>query len=116
MFLYFSENLIEWFSPLNAFTYITTRGILAALTALIISFLFGPKIILALEGNKIGETIRTDGPSSHSSKGGTPTMGGLMIILSIIVSVLIWSDLSNVYNLVLIASIISFRLIGLFKY
>ena len=112
MFLYFSENLIEWFSPLNAFTYITTRGILAALTALIISFLFGPKIITVLQGNKIGETIRTDGPSSHSLKGGTPTMGGIMIILSIVVSVLVWSDLSNVYNLVLIASIISFGLIG----
>ena len=112
MFLYFSENLIEWFSPLNAFTYITTRGILAALTALTISFLFGPKIITVLQGNKIGETIRIDGPSSHSLKGGTPTMGGIMIILSIVVSVLVWSDLSNVYNLVLIASIISFGLIG----
>ena len=66
MFLYFSENLIEWFSPLNAFTYITTRGILAALTALVISFLIGPKIIGALEGNKIGETIRTDGPVSYT--------------------------------------------------
>jgi phospho-N-acetylmuramoyl-pentapeptide-transferase len=112
MFLYFSEYLIEWFSPLNAFTYITTRGILAALTALVISFLFGPKIIGKLQGNKISETIRSDGPSTHSSKGGTPTMGGLMIILSILVSVLIWSDLSNLYNLVLIASIISFGFIG----
>ena len=112
MFLYFSEYLIEWFSPLNALTYITTRGILAALTALVISFLFGPKIIEKLQGNKIGETIRSDGPSTHSSKGGTPTMGGLMIILSILVSVLIWSDLSNLYNLVLIASIISFGFIG----
>ena len=116
MFLYFSEYLIEWFSPLNAFTYITTRGILAALTALVISFLFGPKIIEKLQGNKIGETIRSDGPSTHSSKGGTPTMGGLMIILSILVSVLIWSDLSNLYNLVLIASIISFGFIGLTLY
>ena len=97
MFLYFSENLIDWFSPLNAFTYITTRGILAALTALIISFVFGPKIISILQGNKISETIRTDGPSTHSSKGGTPTMGGLMILLSVTISVLLWSDLTNVY-------------------
>ena len=114
MFLYFSENLIDWFSPLNAFTYITTRGILAALTALIISFVFGPKIISILQGNKISETIRTDGPSTHSSKGGTPTMGGLMILLSVTISVLFWSDLTNVYIPVLLVSLVSFGLIGFF--
>ena len=96
MFLFFSDQLIEIFSAFNAFTYITTRGILSALTALVISFLFGPKIISLLEGNDIGESIREDGPISHTKKKGTPTMGGILILLSVSVSTLIWSSSTTV--------------------
>ena len=83
MFLYFSDQLIEFFSAFNAFTYITTRGILSALTALIVSFVLGPKLINLLETEEIGEVIREDGPESHSLKQGTPTMGGLLILFSV---------------------------------
>ena len=112
MFLFFSEQLTDFFSAFNAFTYITTRGILSALSALVISFVFGPKLIRALSNNKIGEKIRSDGPSTHSSKSGTPTMGGLIILLSITVSTLIWSDLSNPYILNILISTLLFGLIG----
>ena len=112
MFLFFSEQLTDFFSAFNAFTYITTRGILSALSALIISFLFGPKLIRLLSNNEISETIRSDGPETHSLKSGTPTMGGLIILLSITVSTLIWSDLSNPYILNILISTLLFGLIG----
>ena len=112
MFLYFSDHLIEFYSAFNAFTYITTRGILSALTALVVSFVFGPKLISLLEGEKIGEVIRDDGPESHSSKQGTPTMGGLLILVSIAISTIIWADLSNTFILTILISMLLFGLIG----
>ena len=112
MFLYFSDQLIEFYSAFNAFTYITTRGILSALTALVVSFVFGPKLISLLEGEKIGEVIRDDGPESHSSKQGTPTMGGLLILVSIAISTIIWADLSNTFILTILISMLLFGLIG----
>lgn len=112
MFLYFSDQFIEFFSAFNAFTYITTRGILSALTALIVSFVFGPKLINLLETEKIGEAIREDGPDSHSLKYGTPTMGGLLILFSVAISTLIWADLSNTFVLTIIISMLLFGLIG----
>ena len=68
MFLFFSEQLTDFFSAFNAFTYITTRGILSALSALIISFAFGPILIRTLSNNEIGENIRPDGPETHTVK------------------------------------------------
>jgi phospho-N-acetylmuramoyl-pentapeptide-transferase len=112
LFLFFSDQLIEIFSAFNAFTYITTRGILSALTALVISFVFGPRLINLLEGNDIGESIRDDGPTTHSKKKGTPTMGGILILLSVSVSTLIWSDLTNSYILTIFFSMLLFGLIG----
>jgi len=112
LFLYFSDQLIEFFSAFNAFTYITTRGILSALTALIVSFVFGPKLINLLETEEIGEVIREDGPESHSLKQGTPTMGGLLILFSVAISTLIWADLSNTFVLTIIISMLLFGLIG----
>ena len=112
MFLFFSDQLIEIFSAFNAFTYITTRGILSALTALVISFLFGPRLISLLEGNDIGESIREDGPISHTKKKGTPTMGGILILLSVSVSTLIWSDLTNSYIITIFFSMLLFCLFG----
>jgi len=78
LFLFFADQLTEFYSAFNALTYITTRGILSALTALVVSFIIGPKLIQKLSLNDIGESIRKDGPETHSVKQGTPTMGGLL--------------------------------------
>jgi phospho-N-acetylmuramoyl-pentapeptide-transferase len=76
LFLFFADQLTEFYSAFNALTYITTRGILSALTALVVSFIIGPKLIQKLSLNDIGESIRKNGPGTHSVKQGTPTMGG----------------------------------------
>ena len=110
MFLLFSNDLIELLSAFNALTYITTRGILSALTALTVSFLIGPVLIRKLSFNEIGESIRADGPKSHAVKQGTPTMGGVLILFSITFSTVIWGDLTNRY---VINALILMNLFGL---
>ena len=112
MFLFFADQLTEFYSPFRALTYITTRGILSALTALLVSFIIGPKLIQKLSFNDIGESIRQEGPESHSVKEGTPTMGGLLILFSITISSLIWGDLSSRYMVNILLVIVSFGLIG----
>ena len=112
MFLFFADQLTEFYSAFHALTYITTRGILSALTALLVSFVLGPKLIQKLSFNDIGESIRQEGPESHSVKEGTPTMGGLLILFSITISSLIWSDLSSRYIVNILLVIVSFGLIG----
>ena len=112
MFPFFADQLTEIYSAFNALTYITTRGILSALTALLVSFVFGPKLIQKLSINDIGESIRQEGPESHSVKEGTPTMGGLLIVFSITISTLIWGDLSSRYIVNILLLIVSFGLIG----
>jgi phospho-N-acetylmuramoyl-pentapeptide-transferase len=95
-FLYQFRDLFIGF---NVFRYITVRAALSAVTALIIALWIGPKIIAALQRKQIGEEIRIEGPQSHQVKKGTPTMGGLIILLSIISGTLLWADLSNPYLL-----------------
>ena len=112
MFLFFADQLTEFYSAFNALTYITTRGILSALTALLVSFVLGPILIQKLSFNDVGESIRQDGPESHSVKEGTPTMGGLLILFSITISTLIWGDLSSRYIVNILLVIISFGFIG----
>ncbi|SVB43396.1 uncharacterized protein METZ01_LOCUS196250 [marine metagenome] len=112
MFLFFADQLTEFYSAFNALTYITTRGILSALTALLVSFVLGPKLIQKLSFNDIGESIRQEGPESHSVKEGTPTMGGLLILFSITISSLIWGDLSSRFIVNILLVIVSFGLIG----
>ena len=112
MFPFFADQLTEIYSAFNALTYITTRGILSALTALLVSFVLGPKLIQKLSVNDIGESIRQEGPESHSVKEGTPTMGGLLILFSITISTLIWGDLSSRYIVNILLVIVSFGLIG----
>ena len=112
MFLFFADQLTEFYSAFNALTYITTRGILSALTALLVSFVLGPILIQKLSLNNVGEFIRQDGPESHSVKEGTPTMGGLLILFSITISTLIWGDLSSRYIVNILLVIISFGFIG----
>ena len=112
MFPFFADQLTEIYSAFNALTYITTRGILSALTALLVSFVLGPKLIQKLSVNDVGESIRQEGPESHSVKEGTPTMGGLLILFSITISTLIWGDLSSRYIVNILLVIVSFGLIG----
>jgi len=112
LFLFFADQLTEFYSAFNALTYITTRGILSALTALLVSFVLGPILIQKLSFNDVGESIRQDGPESHSVKEGTPTMGGLLILFSITISTLIWGDLSSRYIVNILLVIISFGFIG----
>ena len=97
MFLYLLDFLSSYNSNFLVFEYITLRAILSIITALLISLLLGPYIINKFSANNLSEVIRDDGPSSHFSKSGTPTMGGVIIIIGILTSTLLWADLSNIY-------------------
>jgi phospho-N-acetylmuramoyl-pentapeptide-transferase len=90
-------HLKSYFFGFNIFRYITVKSALAAVTALVFSLLIGPRIIRLLRRHQLGEEIRDDGPASHLAKKGTPTMGGLIIVISIILAVLLWADLFNIY-------------------
>ena len=95
MLLWLSEYLTVYASGFQVFQYLTFRGILGVMTALAISLLVGPYMIRRLNYHQIGQTVRDDGPESHLSKTGTPTMGGALILVAIAVSTLLWSDLAN---------------------
>lgn len=109
--------LREFFFGFNVFRYITFRAACAAVTALLLAILLGPKIIRLLYSLKIGETIRKEECpplfSLHQSKEGTPTMGGLLIIASIVISVLLWSDLTNMFVWITLATFVSLGLLGI---
>ena len=109
-------NFTEYFQPLNIFNYISFRTIGALLTALLISFIFGERIIFLLKKiQKNGQPIRKDGPKTHIIfKTGTPTMGGLLILLAFTTSTLLWAKLDNIYIWILLFIAISFGIIGLF--
>src|SRR5512139_434636 len=94
------------------FDYITMRAILSALTALALSLWLGPAVIERLARLKGGQPIRKDGPQSHFSKAGTPTMGGALILLTITLSTLLWGDLRNRYVWLLLAVLVAFGAIG----
>jgi phospho-N-acetylmuramoyl-pentapeptide-transferase len=112
MLLILTEYLTKMYSGFHVFSYLTLRGILGALTALIISLMIGPWMIRRLSKYNIGQSVRDDGPKSHFSKAGTPTMGGLLILVSIVVSTLLWADLSN-YKIWLVLSVtVAFGVIG----
>jgi phospho-N-acetylmuramoyl-pentapeptide-transferase len=106
--------LKEIFSPLNVIQYITFRTSAAFLTALIISFIIGTPIIKKLRSAKIEQIIREDGPQTHKAKSGTPTMGGLMILISLMVSTLLWARLDNRFILIILASTVWLGLLGFF--
>jgi phospho-N-acetylmuramoyl-pentapeptide-transferase len=112
MLLYLADYLTQLYSGFNAFTYITLRAIMGALTALIMSFVLGPIVIRRLINRQIGQTVRTDGPQSHLPKAGTPTMGGALILLAIIFSTLLWADLSSRYVWIVIGVTLAFGIIG----
>ncbi|MCF7928048.1 MAG: phospho-N-acetylmuramoyl-pentapeptide-transferase [Spirochaetales bacterium] len=104
--------LVEYVSVFNIFQYITFRSAYAAVTALLISFLLGPRLISYLKAKKAGEEIRKDGPERHRTKSGTPTMGGVLIIISIVISVLLWQDLRSPYTWITLTAVIGFGAIG----
>lgn len=105
-------SLHEYFSPFYVFRYITFRTSLAALTALIVTFIIAPHIIVWLRKISITQQIRNDGPASHYSKAGTPTMGGIIILASITVSMLMWGDFKNIYIWLIIFALLGFGAIG----
>ncbi len=100
------------YSFFNVFRYITFRTIYAAITALLISFLLGPWLIRVLRGRQIGQTIRLDGPESHLSKEGTPTMGGLLIVLATVIPTLLWANLASHYIWIAVFVTLGFGAIG----
>lgn len=104
--------LIDKFSFMNIFQYITFRAAYAAVTALFILLLLGPKVIDWLKKEKMGQEIRDDGPATHKAKSGTPTMGGILIIFSIVLSVILWQDIRNSYTWILIFTVLGFGMIG----
>ncbi len=104
--------LSDTYSWLNVFRYITFRTIYAAITALAICFVLGPWVIGKLQALSIGQPIRHDGPNSHLAKKGTPTMGGVLIIFSVVISVLLWSRLTVGYVWIMLMITVGFGLIG----
>lgn len=114
MLLWLSEWLANYFHFFHVFQYLTLRAILGTLTALAMSLLLGPSIIRQLSYRHVGQVIRDDGPQSHLGKAGTPTMGGTLVIISVLISSLLWSDLSNSYVWLVMAMTLGFGAIGYF--
>ena len=106
------QKLFPYFRLFRIFRYLTFRCVFASLTALLIGLLIGPFVIERLREFQIGQYIREEGPQSHQKKGGTPTMGGVLIIISIIVPTLLWSDLANPLVWVVVLSTLAFAAIG----
>ncbi|HHQ14548.1 MAG TPA: phospho-N-acetylmuramoyl-pentapeptide-transferase [Chromatiales bacterium] len=112
MLLYLSDVLTQYVSGFNVFTYITMRAIMGALTALVISLVFGPVMIRRLHVRQIGQTVRNDGPQTHLLKSGTPTMGGALILVAIVLSTVLWADLGNPYVWIVTGVTLAFGAIG----
>jgi phospho-N-acetylmuramoyl-pentapeptide-transferase len=112
MLYWLTEYLNEYYSFFNVFNYLSFRAILGVLTAVTISMVFGAPMIRKLNYLQIGQSVREDGPASHLSKTGTPTMGGTLILLSVFVSTLLWADLDNRYVWVVLFVTASFGAIG----
>ncbi|WP_338518524.1 phospho-N-acetylmuramoyl-pentapeptide-transferase [Alteromonas gracilis] len=112
MLIWLADWLTQFESGFNVFSYLTLRAILSTLTALLIAIVIGPKMIRYLQTMQIGQTVRDDGPQSHLSKSGTPTMGGLLILAAIVISGLLWADLTNRYVLVTLFVVVAYGIIG----
>jgi phospho-N-acetylmuramoyl-pentapeptide-transferase len=110
--LYLTQHLVPIYSGFNVFSYLTLRAILAALTALVFSFVAGPWMIRRLSARQIGQRVRDFGPQSHLPKAGTPTMGGTLIIVAIAISTLLWADLGNRFVWIVLATTLAFGLVG----
>jgi phospho-N-acetylmuramoyl-pentapeptide-transferase len=112
MLLYLTEYLAQFESGFNVFSYLTMRAIMGALTALVLSFVIGPRMISKLSVNQLGQPVRDEGPETHLLKAGTPTMGGALILTAIAVSTVLWADLENMFVWVVLFVTLSFGVIG----
>ncbi|HXN22339.1 MAG TPA: phospho-N-acetylmuramoyl-pentapeptide-transferase [Candidatus Dormibacteraeota bacterium] len=112
LYYLFYEVLRKYFSPLNLFRYITVRTAYASLTALFLSLAMGPWVVRKLQELQIGQFIREEGPERHLAKAGTPTMGGLLIVLATVVPTLLWANLTNAFVLLTLFSMLGFAAIG----
>jgi phospho-N-acetylmuramoyl-pentapeptide-transferase len=114
MIYWIAQQFQAQLSFLNLFSYLTLRAILAAVSALAIALAIGPWMIAKLSRDQIGQVVRDDGPQTHLKKAGTPTMGGLLILVAIVVSTLLWSDLGNRFVWIVLGVTVSFGLVGFF--
>ncbi|EQC1056028.1 phospho-N-acetylmuramoyl-pentapeptide-transferase [Providencia rettgeri] len=112
MLVWLAEMLVNKFSVLNVFSYLTFRAIVGLLTALAIALWMGPHLIAYLQKMQIGQVVRNEGPESHFSKRGTPTMGGLLILFSITVSTLLWARLDNPYVWCVLLVLVGYGIVG----
>jgi phospho-N-acetylmuramoyl-pentapeptide-transferase len=113
MLYYLLYHILQrYFSPLNVFRYITVRTVYASLTAMFLGFVFGPWLIRRLREMQIGQFIREEGPQEHQKKAGTPTMGGVLIVLSTAIPTLLWADLTNPFILLALFALFAFAAIG----
>jgi phospho-N-acetylmuramoyl-pentapeptide-transferase len=114
MIYWIAKQFTAQLSFLNLFSYLTLRAIFAAISALAISLVIGPWMIEKLSRYQIGQVVRDDGPQTHLKKAGTPTMGGLLILVAIIVSTLLWADLSNRFVWIVLGVTTAFGLVGFY--
>jgi phospho-N-acetylmuramoyl-pentapeptide-transferase len=112
MLLELAQWLAKDIRAFNVFNYITLRAVLATMTALTISFVFGPALIRWLAAKKIGQSVRDDGPQTHLVKAGTPTMGGALILISLGISTLLWADLSNRFVWIILIVTLGYGAVG----
>lgn len=112
MLVWLAEYLETFFRPLAVFQYLSLRGILGVMTALCVSLLLGPWFIRKMVQKQIGQAVRSDGPKSHLSKSGTPTMGGTLLLFAIVISVLLWADLSNRFVWAVLFVTVAYGLVG----
>ncbi|HEU5451989.1 MAG TPA: phospho-N-acetylmuramoyl-pentapeptide-transferase, partial [Terriglobales bacterium] len=106
------QVLFRYFTPFRIFRYLTFRTAFASLTALFMALIVGPAVIRRLREFQIGQYIREEGPKAHQKKAGTPTMGGLLIVIAIVIPTLLWADLSNAYVWIAVVSTIGYGAIG----
>lgn len=114
MLYWLTQQLTAWHTGFNVFSYLTFRAILATVTALAFSLIIGPKMIARLSRYQIGQVVRSDGPKSHLPKAGTPTMGGVLILVAILVGTLLWADLHNRFVWTVLGVTFAFGLIGFY--
>src|SRR5579863_3262199 len=107
----FYEKLFRHFTPFRVFGYVTFRTAFAALTALFLCLALGPWLIAKLREFQIGQYIREEGPKSHMKKAGTPTMGGILIVISIVIPTMLWADLRQFYVWIALFSLVTYAAI-----
>jgi phospho-N-acetylmuramoyl-pentapeptide-transferase len=114
MLFWLAKHFAADFSVLNAFSYLTLRAVLATMSALAIALLIGPRMIARLSRYQIGQVVRDDGPQSHLPKAGTPTMGGALIIVAIVIATLLWVDLTNRFVWLALLVLVGCGLVGFY--